>query len=63
MGVSCSQLRRLISSNSDFIFSNKDHGRLGLSTLPRLGVKDGVPFPVELYFPGIRVVSIVAGGM
>jgi SCF-associated factor 1 len=48
---------------STFDFSNKDHGRLGLSHMPQIGVKDCVPFPVELHLPGVRVVSIVAGGM
>jgi len=37
----------------------KDGGQLGLSRFPKTTLRD-VPFPVELYLPGVRVVSLAA---
>jgi hypothetical protein len=43
-------------------FSQNDHGRLGLSNPPKATLLD-VPFPSRLRIPGVRIVSLVAGGM
>jgi len=44
------------------IVSEKSNGRLGLQNIPR-SVVAGVPYPVQVRIPGVRVVSLVAGGM
>ncbi|KAF8966329.1 regulator of chromosome condensation 1/beta-lactamase-inhibitor protein II [Flammula alnicola] len=44
------------------ILSEKANGRLGLPHVPR-SVAQGVPYPMQLRFPGIRIVGLVAGGM
>lgn len=38
-------------------------GRLGVARLPETSVPSGVPYPIRLKIPGIRIVSLVAGGM
>src|ERR1700722_700919 len=43
-------------------FSEKSKGRLGNKKLPKSIVPD-VPSPMELHIPGVRIVSLVAGGM
>jgi SCF-associated factor 1 len=44
--------------------SETEHGRLGLPRTPELTINGGgVPFPVELHIPGVRIVSVIAGGM
>ena len=40
----------------------KSNGRLGLSQIPK-SIIQGVPYPVQVRLPGVRVVNIVAGGM
>ena len=40
----------------------KSQGRLGTLDLPRTNVRDGVPYPIRLDIPGVRVVSLIAGG-
>lgn len=40
----------------------KTKGRLGLETTPHSSAA-GVPYPVQLRMPGIRIVNLVAGGM
>ena len=45
------------------IHREKSQGRLGLASAPRSNVRDGVPYPVRLQIPGIRIVSLVDGGM
>lgn len=44
-------------------FSEKTNGRLGRSDydLPK-SIISGVPYPIEVPLPGIRVVSLIAGG-
>jgi len=42
--------------------SEKSNGRLGHPDPPN-STRQGVPFPIELPLPGVRVVSLVAGGM
>ena len=39
--------------------------RLGMpmNQLPKTVVPDGVPFPIRLNIPGVRVVNLIAGGM
>ncbi|KAJ7115962.1 regulator of chromosome condensation 1/beta-lactamase-inhibitor protein II [Mycena epipterygia] len=48
-----------------FVWGEKTQGRLGLgSKVPKSSnVSRGVPFPTQLRIPGVRIVSIVAGGM
>ena len=41
-------------------FRDKREGRLGLSQFPKTTLSD-VPFPVELYLPGVRVVCLAIG--
>ena len=41
----------------------KSVGRLGLADTPKTSVRDGVPYPIRLDIPGVRIVSLVAGGM
>jgi len=40
-------------------FREKSKGRLGLSQFPKTTL-GGVPFPVELHLPGVRVVGLEA---
>lgn len=40
----------------------KSNGRLGLSQIPK-SIIQGVPYPVQVRLPGVRVVNLVAGGM
>ncbi|KAJ7091364.1 regulator of chromosome condensation 1/beta-lactamase-inhibitor protein II [Mycena belliarum] len=48
-----------------FVWGEKTHGRLGLGNkVPKSShVRTGVPFPTQLRIPGVRIVSIVSGGM
>ncbi|KDQ61371.1 hypothetical protein JAAARDRAFT_30797 [Jaapia argillacea MUCL 33604] len=46
-----------------FVWGEKANGRLGLSNFPRDTFGEGVPFPTELHIPGVRIVSLAAGGM
>ncbi|EMD39127.1 hypothetical protein CERSUDRAFT_112811 [Gelatoporia subvermispora B] len=47
------------------VWGESTHGRLGMAEgdLPRSNVPMGVPFPVQLRIPGVRIVSLVASGM
>ncbi|KAF8202318.1 regulator of chromosome condensation 1/beta-lactamase-inhibitor protein II [Pholiota molesta] len=45
-----------------FVWGEKANGRLGLQHIPK-AVVPGVPYPIQLEFQGVRVVSLVAGGM
>ena len=47
-----------------YTWGENSHGRLGLTGTPEstLGRQD-VPFPVRLRIPGVRIVSLIAGGM
>ena len=40
----------------------KTSGRLGLEKIPQSSAA-GVPYPVQLRMPGVRIVNLVAGGM
>ena len=44
------------------LFSEKANGRLANSDFPRSRAL-GVPFPTQVRLPGVRIVSLVAGGM
>ncbi|KAI8985750.1 RCC1/BLIP-II [Trametes punicea] len=46
-----------------YVWGEKSQSRLGLSDPPKTSVRDGVPYPVRLDIPGVRIVSLVAGGM
>ncbi|KAI0078721.1 RCC1/BLIP-II [Panus rudis PR-1116 ss-1] len=46
-----------------FVWGDASQSRLGISNLPARAYRDGVPTPTQLSIPGVRVVSIVAGGM
>ncbi|KIM44654.1 hypothetical protein M413DRAFT_442608 [Hebeloma cylindrosporum] len=43
-------------------WNEKANGRLGLSHIPR-SVAQGVPYPMQVRLPGVRIVSLMAGGM
>ncbi|KAJ3510836.1 hypothetical protein NLJ89_g4452 [Agrocybe chaxingu] len=45
-----------------FVWGERANGRLGIESLPR-SFSGGIPYPIEVKLPGIRVVSLVAGGM
>ncbi|KAF5378889.1 hypothetical protein D9615_006986 [Tricholomella constricta] len=45
-----------------YVWGEKSHGRLGLSKYPK-SIMRAVPFPVQLHIPGVRIVSLIAGGM
>ena len=45
------------------VYREKSQGRLGTLDFPRTNVRDGVPYPIRLDIPGVRVVSLAAGGM
>ncbi|EGO22280.1 hypothetical protein SERLADRAFT_472869 [Serpula lacrymans var. lacrymans S7.9] len=52
-----------LSNPRVFVWGESSKGRLGITQFPRSVVKD-VPFPTELRFsPGVRIVSLSAGGM
>ncbi|KAG6821200.1 hypothetical protein H0H93_004020 [Arthromyces matolae] len=56
--------RVIVHFTEVYVWGEKAQGRLGLSNFPRTGMRDGgVPFPIQLHIPGVRVVSLVAGGM
>ncbi|KZT27926.1 RCC1/BLIP-II protein [Neolentinus lepideus HHB14362 ss-1] len=46
-----------------FVWGEKSNGRLGLTRWPKYTFGEGVPAPAELRIPGVRVVSLTAGGM
>ncbi|KNZ74628.1 SCF-associated factor 1 [Termitomyces sp. J132] len=46
-----------------YVWGERSNGRLGLSEFPTTSMRAQVPFPVQLRIPGIRIVSLVAGGM
>ncbi|KAG6810891.1 hypothetical protein H0H92_009921 [Tricholoma furcatifolium] len=46
-----------------YVCREKADGRLGLSRFPKTASGRDVPFPMQLRIPGIRIVSLVAGGM
>ncbi|KAJ6518836.1 regulator of chromosome condensation 1/beta-lactamase-inhibitor protein II [Mycena sanguinolenta] len=48
-----------------FVWGEKKNGRLGLGNkFPKCNLTNGgVPFPTQLRIPGVRIVSIVSGGM
>ncbi|KAJ3721357.1 regulator of chromosome condensation 1/beta-lactamase-inhibitor protein II [Lentinula guzmanii] len=45
-----------------FVWGQKDQGRLGMTTFPH-STLNNVSYPLELKFPGIRIVHLAAGGM
>jgi SCF-associated factor 1 len=45
-----------------FSFSEKGNGRLGSANIPK-SVVYGVPYPIQVPLPSVRVVTLVAGGM
>ena len=61
MGVCVQSSIQLIDTDSEE-HSERSHGRLGMTKLPRSIVPD-MPFPAELRIPGVRIVSLIAGGM
>lgn len=42
--------------------SENTHGRLGFTKPPQTTLND-VPFPIQLRIPGVRIISLIAGGM
>ncbi|CDO70141.1 hypothetical protein BN946_scf184783.g25 [Trametes cinnabarina] len=56
-------LYKRLSNPHVYVWGEKSQGRLGLSDPPKSSVRDGVPYPVRLNIPGVRIVSLVAGGM
>ncbi|OBZ73495.1 hypothetical protein A0H81_06153 [Grifola frondosa] len=56
-------LYKRLSNPKLYVWGERSHGRLGLDNPPRTVVRDGVPYPVQLNIPGVRIVNIVAGGM
>ncbi|KZT10184.1 RCC1/BLIP-II [Laetiporus sulphureus 93-53] len=49
-----------------YVWGERTHGRLGLTdgNIPDTAIRrDGVPYPVQLRIPHVRIVNIVAGGM
>lgn len=53
---------RIVNPTIELSHSEKSNGRLGRGSLPKTVVY-GVPYPIEVKLPGVRVVSLVAGGM
>ncbi|KAJ3976445.1 regulator of chromosome condensation 1/beta-lactamase-inhibitor protein II [Lentinula raphanica] len=45
-----------------FVWGRKEQGRLGMTTFPQ-STLNNVSFPLELKFPGTRIVHLAAGGM
>ncbi|KAI9060932.1 RCC1/BLIP-II [Trametes sanguinea] len=56
-------LYKRLSNPHVYVWGEKSQGRLGLSDPPKSSIRDGVPYPVRLNIPGVRIVSLVAGGM
>ena len=48
---------------SRYNHSEKSKSRLGTTQIPKTSVRDGVPYPIRLDIPGVRIVSLVPGGM
>ena len=53
----------IVSLISLTVCREKSQGRLGTLKLPETHVYNGVPYPMRLDIPGVRVVSLAAGGM
>lgn len=47
---------------SVYVWGETSNGRLGVSRFPKSSIH-GVPFPFRLHIPGVRIVSLAAGGM
>ncbi|KAJ3878335.1 regulator of chromosome condensation 1/beta-lactamase-inhibitor protein II [Lentinula edodes] len=45
-----------------FVWGRKEHGRLGITSFPK-STLNNVSSPLELKFPGARIVNLAAGGM
>ncbi|KAF9525324.1 regulator of chromosome condensation 1/beta-lactamase-inhibitor protein II [Crepidotus variabilis] len=45
-----------------FAWGDKGNGRLGVDRMPKT-VINGAPYPIQVKIPGVRIVSLVAGGM
>ncbi|KAI0730903.1 RCC1/BLIP-II [Earliella scabrosa] len=56
-------LYRRLANPKLYVWGEKSVGRLGLADTPKTSVRDGVPYPIRLDIPGVRIVSLVAGGM
>ncbi|KAI0358132.1 RCC1/BLIP-II [Trametes cingulata] len=56
-------LYKRLSHPQLYVWGEKSQSRLGLTDPPKTAVRDGVPYPVRLDIPGVRIVSLVAGGM
>ncbi|KAI0832117.1 RCC1/BLIP-II [Trametes gibbosa] len=56
-------LYKRLSHPQLYVWGEKSQSRLGLSNTPKTSVRDGVPYPTRLDIPGVRIVSLVAGGM
>ncbi|KAI0630525.1 RCC1/BLIP-II [Trametes polyzona] len=56
-------LYKRLSNPQLYVWGEKSAGRLGLAEVPKTSIRDGVPYPVQLDIPGVRIVSLVAGGM
>ncbi|EPQ56536.1 RCC1/BLIP-II protein [Gloeophyllum trabeum ATCC 11539] len=52
-----------LSNPRVFVWGETSNGRLGLTKSPRYSFGGGVPAPAELRIPGVRIVSLTAGGM
>ncbi|KAI0064013.1 RCC1/BLIP-II [Artomyces pyxidatus] len=56
------KLYRGLSHPRVYVWGERRNGRLGVKELPK-NIGWGVPYPMEVKFPGARIVSLIAGGM
>ena len=58
-------LYRRLAHPGVYVWGARGNGRLGLlpRLLPQTQVQGGVPFPVHLRIPNVRIVDLIAGGM
>ncbi|PIL24865.1 hypothetical protein GSI_12752 [Ganoderma sinense ZZ0214-1] len=56
-------LYKRLSKPDAYVWGEKSHSRLGLAHPPHTNIRDGVPYPVRLHIPGVRIVSLAAAGM
>lgn len=47
------------------MYRERSNGRLGLGdgNFPNTAMNEGVPYPIRLRIPGVRIVHLEAGGM
>ncbi|KAI0794449.1 RCC1/BLIP-II [Fomes fomentarius] len=56
-------LYRRLSNMALYVWGEKSDSRLGLKKFPKTSVRGGVPFPIRLDIPGVRIVALAAAGM